>query len=49
MENSKLVYYRMYKNNIDFEKYLDVLDIRKFRYFYVNFRLGCHELEIEKR
>ena len=47
-ENSKLINYKMYKNNIDFERYLDVLDIRKFRYLYVNFRLGCHELEIEK-
>jgi len=47
-ENSKLNYYTMFKSNIDFERYLDILDIRKFRYSYVNFRLGCHELEIER-
>ena len=37
----------MFKSNLDFEKYLDVLDIhvRTFRYANVNFRLGCHELE----
>jgi hypothetical protein len=27
--------------------YLDVLDIRKFRYIFSNFRIGSHYLEIE--
>ena len=27
---------------------VEVLDIRKFRYIYVNFRVGAHELEIER-
>ena len=40
----------MYKNEFSYEKYLKVLDIRKFRYtcIYVNFRVGAHELEIER-
>ena len=46
--NPKLDSYHMYKNEFSYEKYLEVLDIRKFRYIYVNFRVGAHELEIER-
>ena len=30
------------------EKYLAVLDVKKIRYFFVNFRVGSHDLEIER-
>ena len=45
--NPKLLCYSMYKTTLCYEKYLDVLDIRRFRYVYTNFRTSCHNLEIE--
>jgi hypothetical protein len=44
---SKLASYNMYKNTFEYEKYLDVLDIRKFRYTFAAFRSSCHLLMIE--
>ena len=46
--NSKLCFYSVYKSEFNYEKYLDFLDIRKFRYMFSNFRVGSHELEIER-
>jgi len=46
--NAKLESYCMYKNVFTYEPYLDVLNIRKFRSVYVNFRTSCHNLEIER-
>ena len=41
-------YYNKFKQNFIYEKYLDVLNIRKFRYIYASFRSSSHDLEIEK-
>ena len=46
--NHKLSFYSHYKTEFNFEKYLEVLDIRKFRFTYTNFRIGSHDLEIER-
>ena len=46
--NAKLESYCLYKETFMFEPYLDVLNIRKFRSVYVNFRTSCHDLEIER-
>ena len=46
--NVKLEFYVMYKSHFEYELYLDVLDIRKFRFAYVNFKTSCHDLEIER-
>jgi hypothetical protein len=45
--NRKLFYYAQYKKELKFENYLNALDVRKFRYAYVNFRTSSHSLEIE--
>ena len=46
-QSHKLVLYKGYKTSFDFEKYLDVLKISKFRHAFSTFRLSCHNLEIE--
>ena len=46
--NAKLECYVNIKHDFVYESYLDVLDIRKFRFSYVNFRTSCHNLEIER-
>ena len=47
--SSKLnTYYNKFKLSFSYEKYLDVLNIRKFRYIYASFRSSSHDLEIEK-
>ena len=46
--NTKLEFYSMFKSDFTFESYLDVLNIRKFRYMYVSFRTGSHCLSIER-
>jgi hypothetical protein len=46
--NSKLQLYKTFKREFIFERYIDILNLRKFRYIYVNFRIGSHDLEIEK-
>lgn len=45
---SKLKLYRYVKTSYDKEHYVDVLNIRKFRHCYAQFRTGCHDLEIER-
>ena len=45
--NKKLSLYKSVKSTFVYENYLDVLDIRKFRYCYVNFRIGSHSLGVE--
>lgn len=47
--NSKLKLYKTFKSKFSFETYLDVLNLRKFRHIYVNFRVDSHDLEVEKR
>ena len=46
--NHKLQSYIAYKSGFKYETYLNVLDIKKFRAIYVNFKTSCHTLEIEK-
>ena len=47
--NSKLsTYYNKFKQFFLYEKYLDVLNIRKFRYIYAIFRCSSHDLAIER-
>ena len=45
---SKLKVYRYIKTSYDKERYIDVLNIRKFRHCYAQFRTGVHDLEIER-
>ena len=45
---SKLHIYRFIKTTYDQERYLDVLNLRKFRHSYAQFRTGVHDLEIER-
>jgi hypothetical protein len=45
--NRKLSWYILFKKEFTYEYYLDMLDIKKFRFAFVNFRVGSHELEIE--
>lgn len=47
-ESSKLSLYCQIKNNYDFEYYLDILKLNKFRNAYASLRLSCHDLEIER-
>ena len=44
----KLKTYNGFKSNFDFEVYLQILTIRKFRNAYVCFRISSHKLMIEK-
>ena len=44
----KVCTYYSVKSCFGYEKYLDVLNIRKFRFVYVSFRTSSHDLEIEK-
>ena len=44
----KLNVYRHIKSSYDHEYFLDVLNIRKFRYCYAQFRTGAHSLELER-
>lgn len=41
-------YYNKFKQSFSYEKYLDVLNVRKFRYIYSSFRSSSHDLEIER-
>lgn len=43
----KLRTYSKFKNNIEFEKYLDVIPDGKLRSCYTKFRISAHKLEIE--
>ena len=45
---SKLDSYCLYKTSFTYEKYLDVLDVKKFRYSFASFRTSSHKLMIEK-
>lgn len=46
--NSKLTFYSVYKNELNFEKHLDVLGIRKFRYIYMSIlELGHTSLKLK--
>ena len=44
---SKLESYAMFKPTFSYERYLDVLDVKKFRYSLVAFRSSSHHLMIE--
>ena len=44
---SKLESYALYKQSFTYERYLDVLDIKKFRYSLAAFRSSSHNLMIE--
>ena len=46
--NPKLNSYHLYKNEFSYERYLEELDIWKLLYIYGNYRVGAHELEIER-
>jgi hypothetical protein len=46
--SSKLSTYVKFKHCFVYERYLDVLNIRKFRYIYASFRSSSHDLEIER-
>ena len=46
--SSKLSTYVQFKQCFMYECYLDVLDIRKFRFSYASFRCSSHDLEIER-
>ena len=45
---SKLKIYKNIKFSYDYEHFVDVLSIRKFRHCYAQFRTGVHDLEIER-
>ena len=44
---TKLCYYKNYKPNFEYEKYLDILQNSQLLKGYIRFRVGCHMLEIE--
>ena len=46
--SSKLNTYVKFKQCFVYERYLDVLNIRKFRFIYASFRSSSHDLEIER-
>jgi len=46
--SSKLKTYNGFKSNFEFESYLNILTIRKFRNAYVCFRISSHKLMIEQ-
>ena len=46
--SSKLSTYIQFKHCFVYERYLNVLNIRKFRYIYASFRTSSHDLEIER-
>jgi hypothetical protein len=48
LENRKLVFYRHFKCNSNFEKYLDCINMLKFKSSPASFRSSCHQLMIEK-
>jgi hypothetical protein len=48
MENAKLNFYVLYKNNFNIEKYVTAIDIDKFRRCYASFRSSSHSLMIER-
>ena len=45
---SKLKLYKNIKLSYEYEHFVDVLSIRKFRHCYAQFRTGAHDLEIER-
>ncbi len=48
-DNSKLRTYIMFKNNHCEEKYLSITNVpQNWRRLYCNFRISCHDLEIER-
>jgi hypothetical protein len=46
--NSKLGCYTSFKSVFEFEKYLDIIDVKKYRFFISAFRTSSHSLMIEK-
>ena len=46
-DNKKLSLYKSVKNTFVYDDYLDVLNVIKFRYCFVNFRIGSHALGVE--
>ena len=46
-DSPKMCSYKEYKVDFICEKYLDVLNIRKYRIAFTKLRLGCHFLNIE--
>jgi len=46
-DNKKLSLYKSVKNRLVYEGYLDVLNVRTFRYCYDNFRIRSHTLGVE--
>ena len=46
--SSKLESYRQYKLSYTPARFLDVLKLRKFRYYFSSFRCSSHDLEIER-
>ena len=46
--SSKLSLYRTIKTAYSHEHYLNILNVRKYRHAYAQFRPGFHELDIEK-
>ena len=46
--STKLSTYKQFKSCFAYERYLDILNIRKFRFIYASFRASSHDLEIER-
>ena len=46
--NQKLIFYKQYKTLYTPAKYLDILNVRKYRHYVSSFRSSCHSLEIER-
>jgi hypothetical protein len=46
-DNSKLKSNKLFKNGFSFEHYLNVLDLKKIRFIYTNFRIGSLDIEVK--
>ena len=46
--NRKLVLYKDFKHSFCFERYLDIITMRRFRHSLAQIRTGHHDLEIER-
>ena len=47
-ESNRLEMYTLYKNELSFEKYLDIIQSSKYKLALTKFRLSSHDLMIEK-
>ena len=48
IQNSRrLLYYSIYKHDFQFEQYLNVISVKKFRIAFTRFRLSSHDLAVQ--